>query len=62
MKALKIFGLAILLFLAIIGIVTMIVGIGYCFWALFGENAIVWLFGIVVFIACLFYAYAFIES
>jgi hypothetical protein len=62
MKALKIFGIAILLYVGMVGIIAMIVGIGYCFWALFGENAIIWLFGIVVFIACLFYASAFIES
>jgi len=62
MKALKIFGLAILLFVGFVGIIAMIVGIGYCFWALVGENAIIWLLGIVFFIACLFSAYFFIKS
>lgn len=62
MKAFKIFQLAILLFLAITVITTIIVVVGYCFWALVGENAIIWLFGIVFFAACLFSAYLFIES
>jgi hypothetical protein len=62
MKTLKTLGIAVLLFLGIVGIITMILGIGYCFWALFGENAIVCAFGFIVFLACLFYAYVIVNS